>query len=87
LSGGRLADGVVIRKGLSEVFTLATEPRMEESLPWLDAHNKDDQILATVIEVMRIWPRSNVQLVTRDINLQNKADYANVPFVEPPDLV
>jgi len=22
--------------------------------------------------------------VTRDINLQNKAEFANIPFVEPP---
>jgi hypothetical protein len=37
-----------------------------------------------VIEVMRMKPRSAVLLVTRDINLQNKAEFANIPFVEPP---
>lgn len=85
--GKRLTDGTDLVSGVSEVVTLATEPRMEDSLPWLDSKNKDDQILATVIEVMRMRPHSTVWLVTGDINLQNKAEYANVPFVEPPDPV
>jgi rRNA-processing protein FCF1 len=86
-SGKRLVDGVDLVSGTSQVITLATEPRMQDSLPWLDPNNKDDQLLANVIEVMRTRPRSPVWLVTRDINLQNKAEYANVPFVEPPDPI
>jgi hypothetical protein len=82
--GGRLADGVDLVSGISQIATLATEPRMEDSVPWLDPANKDDRILANVIEVMRTHARSPVWLVTRDINLQNKADYASVPFIEPP---
>ncbi len=34
---------------------------------------------------MHQHPRTPVILVTRDINLQNKAEYAGLPFVEPPD--
>lgn len=83
--GGRLTDGVVLVTGVSDIVAIATEPKMEASLPWLDATNKDDQILAAVLEVMRMRPRSPVLLVTRDINLQNKAEFANMPFVEPPD--
>jgi hypothetical protein len=33
---------------------------------------------------MRQYQRTPVVLVTRDINVQNKAEYAS-PFVEPPD--
>jgi hypothetical protein len=84
-AGGRLADGVTLVNGLSDIVAIATEPKMDASLPWLDPANKDDQILAAVIEVMRMRPRSPVLLVTRDINLQNKAEFANVQFVEPPD--
>lgn len=84
-AGRRLADGVELVSGISRIATLATEPRMSDSLPWLDPTNKDDRILANLIEVMRSNPRSPVWLVTRDVNLQNKADYANLPFVEPPD--
>jgi predicted ribonuclease YlaK len=53
----------------------------------LQRTGKDDQILASVIEVMRIKPRSPVLLVPRDINLQNKAEFANMPFVEPPEPI
>ena len=35
---------------------------------------------------MRKFPGRAVALVTRDINLQNKADFATVPFMEPPEL-
>jgi hypothetical protein len=83
-AGKRLADGVDLVSGISQVVTIAAEPRMGESLPWLDPKNKDDQLLATVIEVMRMRPRSPVWLVTSDINLQNKAEFANLPFLEPP---
>jgi hypothetical protein len=85
-SRGRLSDGVTLRKGRSTLKTVAVEPRMEESLPWLDANNNDDRLLAGVLEVMRLHPRCPVLLVTRDINLQNKAEYAGFPFVEPPDF-
>lgn len=82
---GHLADGVPLRKGRSTLMTIAIEPKMDESLPWLDADNNDDRVLAGVVEVMREHPRCQVILVTRDMNLQNKAEYAGLPFVEPPD--
>lgn len=82
---GSLADGVTIARGVSSVATIATEPRMGDSLYWLDAANDDDRIIASVLEVMRVRPRSAVVLVTRDINMQNKAGYGRIPFVEPPD--
>jgi hypothetical protein len=84
-SRGRLADGVPLRKSRSTLMTVAVEPKMDESLPWLEANNNDDRILAGFIEVMREHPRCQVILVTRDMNLQNKAEYAGLPFVEPPE--
>jgi hypothetical protein len=84
-SRGRLSDGVTLRTGRSRLKTIAVEPKMQESLPWLDPGNNDDRLLAALLEVMRIHPRCPVLLVTRDINLQNKADYAGFPFVEPPE--
>jgi PIN domain len=35
-SGKKLSDGVVLVSGVSEVVTVATEPQMENSLPWFD---------------------------------------------------
>jgi len=64
---------------------IATEPSVETTLPWLDLENNDDRFLAAVIEVMRNRPRSPVIIISRDINLQNKAEFARVPFVEPPE--
>jgi PIN domain len=81
---GSLAAGVPLRKGISTLRTLATEPAVGKSLPWLDASNDDDRMIATVLEVMRRHPRSAVILVTEDINLQNKAELATVPYAEPP---
>jgi len=83
----KLTAGVPLVTGVSEILAIAIEPKMELSLPWLDVTSKDDRLLASVIEVMRIHPRSPVLLVTRDINLQNKAEFANVAFIEPPDPV
>jgi len=81
-----LEQGASLISGVSEIRSIAVEPQMNASLPWLDPTNADDKILASVIEVMRTNPRSPVFLVTRDFNLQNKADLAGVSFLEPPDL-
>jgi predicted ribonuclease YlaK len=54
-------------------------------LQGVHAGNNDDRLLAGLIEVMRLHPRCPVLLVTRDINLQNKAEYAGFRFVEPPE--
>jgi predicted ribonuclease YlaK len=82
---GRLVDGVPIVKGSSTVKAVAVEPDMSTSLPWLDASNNDDRLIASTLEVMRRYTRSTVILVTKDVNLQNKADFANIPSVLPPD--
>ena len=82
---GDLSAGVTLVKNVSTIKTLALEPKVEETLPWLDPTNKDDRILAAFVEVMREHVRTPVILVTRDINLQNKAEYAGLPFAEPSD--
>jgi len=82
---GSLIEGVPIVASVSTIFAVAVEPDFERSLPWLDRHNQDDRILASMLEVMRTHPRSAVTLVTRDLNLQNKATFAGIPFIEPPD--
>lgn len=44
-----------------------------------------DRLIASMLEVMRLFLHSPVLLVTRDINAQNKADYAGISFIEPPE--
>jgi hypothetical protein len=80
---GSLIDGVTLRTGKSVIQTVAIEPDLSKSLPWLDASNEDDRLLAAMIEVIRRNPRAYCVLVTRDINLQNKAEFARVPYEEP----
>jgi predicted ribonuclease YlaK len=81
---GDLLTGAVLQKNVSQIRSVALEPNMSDSLPWLDAENKDDRFIASVIEVMRQHPHSPVVLITRDINMQNKASFASLPFDEPP---
>jgi PIN domain len=83
---GKLTDGVPVVHNRITLRALAVEPDLNSSLPWLDRTNADDRILASCIEVMRAHPRAAVELVTGDINLQNKAEFALVPFLEPPGV-
>ncbi len=83
---GNLHDGVPVVKDRITARSIAIEPDMAESLPWLDASNNDDRFLASVIEIIRENVRSAVAIVTGDVNLQNKARFARVPFCEPPAL-
>lgn len=82
---GSLADGVPIVRDRITLRSVAVEPRTANTLPWLDADSADDRILAATVDVMRLHPRAAIALVSRDINLQNKADYARLPYLEPPD--
>jgi hypothetical protein len=81
---GRLVDGVTVVKNRITLKTVAREPDMESTLSWLDKDNADDRILASVLQVMKEHVDAPVVLVTTDINMQNKAQAACIPYVEPP---
>ena len=83
---GLLTDGVPIVSGRIGLRSVAVEPRVDDLLPWLDPTCDDDRMLAGCVEAMRMHSRSVVALVTGDINLQNKAEFARVPFIEPPEV-
>jgi predicted ribonuclease YlaK len=63
---------------------IATEPNFDNTLEWLHSENVDDQIIASVLEIQKENPSSAVIITTSDINLQNKAEMANLPFAETP---
>ena len=50
---GQLNEGVILCKGVSKLRSVATEPNMATALPWLDAANDDDRLLASFLEVIR----------------------------------
>ncbi|MGH9194787.1 MAG: PIN domain-containing protein [Acidimicrobiia bacterium] len=64
---------------------MAAEPDFSTSLAWLDRTNQDDRIVASLLELQRVNPAAEIILVTGDINLQNKADAAGLPWSELPD--
>lgn len=80
---GSLAAGVA----LTRAVTIRAEPRdidPRELLDWLDPTVPDDRILGSALELQRRHPGAPVVLVTSDLNLQNKADAAGVPYAETP---
>jgi rRNA-processing protein FCF1 len=81
---GNMHEGVRVNKVIT-VRMIAHEPDFKKTLSWLDPENNDDRIIAATLEVQREEPSSLVVLVTNDINHQNKAEMANIPFIEPPD--
>jgi rRNA-processing protein FCF1 len=80
---GNLNQGVTINKTI-QVCAIAKEPDFNRTLNWLDKDNFDDRIIASALEIQRAKPAAAVILVTGDINLQNKAAAAKLPFAEPP---
>lgn len=85
MSRGNPHEGIPLRRDRSTLRLLASEPRRDHVLPWLDLSVKDDRHIASVIDAMRQHPRTPVVLVARDINMKNKAIYARLPHLEPPD--
>lgn len=82
---GSLIKGVIINKKIT-VRMEAREPDFGHTLSWLDSSNNDDRIIASVLEMQRQEPSALVILSTGDINLQNKAEMADILFVEPPSI-
>ena len=78
---GSLLDGVTVSRTIT-VRAVASEPDMQCTLTWLDEHNRDDRIIATVLEVQSDHPAARVVLITGDINLLNKADVAQIESAE-----
>ena len=81
---GSVLDGVKVAKTIT-VQMIPTEPRLADLPSWLDADNKDDRIIASTLEIQGAEPSATVVLVTDDINLQNKAEMAFLPWAEPPE--
>jgi len=77
--------GVTVNKTVT-VKMVAAEPNFDNTLKWLHCDNIDDQIIASVLEIQKGNPSSIVIITTSDINLQNKAEMANLPYAETPNI-
>jgi predicted ribonuclease YlaK len=80
---GSLAGGVVVDKSIV-VKASHSEPDMDKTLSWLDADNRDDRIVASVLALQGEYPSAHVILVSDDINLLNKADAALIDTADAP---
>jgi len=81
---GALHEGVPIVTDRVSLRSIAREPDMSKSLSWFDATNADDRFLATALDEIRGNPGATAFVVTSDINMQNKAEVAGIPFCEVP---
>lgn len=81
---GNLNSGVTVVKNKINIRSIAIEPKMGESLCWLDPGSQDDRILASTLEIIRANLGTPVALITRDMNLENKAELARIPYIAPP---
>lgn len=81
---GRLTEGVTLIKEKVNLKTIAVEPNFSKTLNWLDPLNEDDRLIAEILELFKANCNRPVIIVTSDINLQNKCEFVDLPFVEPP---
>jgi hypothetical protein len=78
---GGLSKGVTVDQTIT-VKSIANEPDMASTLPWLKADVRDDRIIASLLELQSLHPNAKVVLVTGDVNLLNKADSAMIDYAE-----
>lgn len=80
---GDILKGVTL-EGTVRLRALPLEPKTSELVSWLDPSNMDDRLLASAMSVARRNLAGRTSLVTSDVNLQNKAAFAELPCFEPP---
>jgi hypothetical protein len=80
---GNVREGVIVEHTIT-VKMISKEPSREVLHPDIDLSNNDDKILQIMLEIQRDNPSSSVILVTSDLNLQNKAEMLDMPYVETP---
>ena len=78
---GNMTDGVIVEKSIC-LKMIAAEPNFSKTLTWLDKDNNDDRIIASALEIQKENPSAKVCIVTGDINLQNKSEMANLPYLD-----
>lgn len=79
---GSPIQGVPVTKSVHAYFEYR-EPRMSESLEWLDADVPDDRLVASALEIQTANPSAAVVILTPDLNLANKVEAAGLLSVDP----
>lgn len=82
---GDVLNGIIVNKTIT-VKMIATEPDFDQTLSWLKANINDDRIIASTLELQVQYPSNQIILITADLNLQNKAQLANLTVFDTDDL-
>jgi len=80
---GSLIDGIKYHNSIT-IKAIAKEPNFLNLPSWLDSSNDDDRLIASILTISIKNPNDKVILVTSDINLQNKAEFAKLNYRETP---
>ena len=78
---GNILEGVNINRSIILRFE-AREPKFGNTLSWLDPENNDDRIINSVISIQVLNIFSNVKLLSTDMNIQNKAEFAGIEYID-----
>ena len=79
---GSLVDGVVVQ-GTTTARLIPIEPKADEAASWLDLSVPDDWLIASAVALQASHPSAVVVLVTGDLNLATKAEFAGIPNLDP----
>jgi predicted ribonuclease YlaK len=84
---GSLHDGVIVVGGRISLRAIAIEPSADRAPSWFDFSSADDRFLAAGLEIISENLATPVYIVTADINMQNKAEFAGIPHLDVDVLV
>lgn len=79
---GDLRSGVAVQGRIS-LRAEHREVQPQSVLDWLDPQVPDDRIIGATLDIQARYPSKTVVLVSRDINLQNKAAAVGLPIADP----
>ena len=74
---GKITQGVRVDKTIT-IKSEVIEPNYQNMPKWLNKENNDDKILMSLLEIQTRYPWATIVLISRDINLLNKAEYMNI---------
>lgn len=78
---GKITEGVTVDKTIS-LRAEVLEPNFRQMPSWLNRENNDDIIIMYILDIQRRFPSATVILVSRDINMQNKAEHTMIGCID-----
>lgn len=80
-SQGNITEGVTLDKTIS-LKAEVIEPNFKKMPSFLNIDNNDDNIIMYILDIQRRFPSAIVILVSKDINMQNKAEHVMIECID-----